>query len=111
MALSRWGETSKRVCRDVTAPGMAYNALTYCLASRAVFWYNFLMATVKIHIMPSPLPASESERNEWNALTREEQVARYREYLSQPECDRLTSVTMADILTEARAEVAARRHA
>ena len=67
-----------------------------------------LMPTTTTRAMPSPLPPTEAELAAWNALTRDEQLARYREYLSHPDCDRVSSATMADILTEARARVAGR---
>jgi hypothetical protein len=58
---------------------------------------------------PSPLPPTEAELEAWNALTRDEQIARYREYLSHPDCERVSSATMADVLVEGRERVAARR--
>jgi hypothetical protein len=67
------------------------------------------MSDTKIRAMPSALPPTEAELAEWNALTRDEQIARYREYLSHPDCERVSSATMADILAEARERVAARR--
>jgi hypothetical protein len=42
-------------------------------------------------------------------LTRDEQIGRYREYLSHPDCERVSSATMADVLAEARERIAARR--
>ncbi len=58
---------------------------------------------------PSPLPPTEAELAAWKALNREEQIARYREYLSHPDCDRVSDSAMADILSEARARAARRR--
>lgn len=58
-------------------------------------------------VMPSPLPPTEAELAAWNALTRDEQIARYREYLAHPDCDRISSATMADILAEAHAHARA----
>jgi hypothetical protein len=69
------------------------------------------MTTTTTHALPSPLPPTEAEVAAWNALTRDEQLARYREYLSHPDCDRVSSASMADILTQARAHVAGRRRA
>ncbi|WP_035981520.1 hypothetical protein [Bradyrhizobium sp. STM 3843] len=60
-------------------------------------------------IMPSALPPTEAELAEWNALTRDEQLARYREYFAQPDCDTFTMETPDDILAAARSHVAARR--
>ena len=67
------------------------------------------MPDTMAHIMPSPLPPTAAELAEWNALTRDEQIARYREYLAHPDCDRVSAATMSDVLTEARARVASRR--
>jgi hypothetical protein len=63
---------------------------------------------VKIYAAPSPLPAGEDELAAWNALTRDEQIARYREYLAHADCSSLTNDTPDDILAAARAKVAAR---
>jgi hypothetical protein len=60
--------------------------------------------------VPSPRPPTEAELAAWNALSREEQVSRYREALSHPDCAIVTDTTMAEILAEAQARVAARRH-
>jgi hypothetical protein len=68
------------------------------------------MTDSQTRAMPSPLPPTEAELAEWNALSREEQVRRYREALSHPDCDVVTDTTMAEILVEAQARVAARRH-
>ncbi len=67
------------------------------------------MPMTTTRLMPSALPPSEAELAAWNALTRDEQISSYREALSHPDCDLVSSATMADILTEARARVAARR--
>jgi hypothetical protein len=67
------------------------------------------MTTLKKRAMPSPLPPTEAELAAWNALTRDEQIARYREYLAQPDCDRISDATMSDILAKARERVAARK--
>jgi hypothetical protein len=64
------------------------------------------MTTTTSRAAPSPLPPTDAELAAWNALTRDEQLARYREYLSHPDCDRVSSATMADIFNEARARVA-----
>ena len=66
------------------------------------------MSTTATRATPGPLPPTEADLDAWNALTREEQVARYREYLSHPDCDRVSDATMAEILEEARARVAVR---
>jgi hypothetical protein len=67
------------------------------------------MSTTTTRATPGPLPPSEAELEAWRALTREEQIARYREYLSHPDCDRVSDASMAEILAEARARAAARR--
>ena len=58
--------------------------------------------------MPSPLPPTEAKQAEWNALSRDEQIARYREYLRHPDCERVSKASMADVLAAARERVAAR---
>jgi hypothetical protein len=60
--------------------------------------------------VPSPLPPTEAELAAWNALTREQQIDRYRAYLAAPECQTFTTDTPDEILAAARAKVAARRH-
>lgn len=42
-------------------------------------------------------------------MTRDEQVALYRQYLAHPDCDTFTTETPEDILVVARAVVAARQ--
>jgi hypothetical protein len=60
------------------------------------------MNDTKTRAMPSPLPPTEAELAAWNALTRDEQIQRYREYLQHPDCQRISDATMDDILAEAR---------
>ena len=59
--------------------------------------------------VPSPLASTEAELVAWNALTREQQIARYRAYLAAPECQTLPTDTPDEILAAAQAKVAARR--
>jgi hypothetical protein len=59
--------------------------------------------------LPSALPPTEAELAAWQALSRDEQIARYREALQAPEAGRVSKATMADVLTAARQRVAARR--
>jgi hypothetical protein len=59
--------------------------------------------------VPSALPPSEAELEAWHALSREEQLARYREALQNSGRKRVIGTSMAIILTEARRRVAARR--
>ena len=63
---------------------------------------------VKARAMPSPLPPTEAELAEWNALSRDEQIAHYREYLAHPDCERVSKAGMADVLAAAQERVAAR---
>ncbi len=58
---------------------------------------------------PSALPPTEAELAAWRALSRDEQLARYREALQAPEARRVSQATMADVLTAARQLVAGRR--
>jgi hypothetical protein len=61
-------------------------------------------------VMPSAT-ATEAEIAAWNALSRDQQVHRYREVLARPACDAITDDSMSDILAAARRRVAARRDA
>jgi hypothetical protein len=58
--------------------------------------------------MPSALPPAETELVTWNALSRDEQVARYRAYLADPACQTITDDSMADIREAARRRLAGR---
>jgi hypothetical protein len=79
------------------------------LANSAQPRYLGQMRDAKARALPSPLPPTEAELAAWNALTRDEQIARYREYLSHPDCERISDATMDDVLAQARARVAARQ--
>jgi hypothetical protein len=57
----------------------------------------------------SALPPTEAELAAWHALSREEQLARYREALQSGDAARASEATMADVLAAARQRVAARR--
>ena len=61
------------------------------------------MTETATRVSPSPLAPTEAEKAAWDRLTRDEQLARYREYLSHPDCDSIIAATMADVLAEARA--------
>jgi hypothetical protein len=63
--------------------------------------------TDKRRVMPSATP-TEAELAAWVALPRDEQVRRYREALSDPDCSTPTDDSMSDILAAARQRVAAR---
>jgi hypothetical protein len=61
-------------------------------------------------VMPSATIAGEAELTARNALSRNEQISRYRDVLANSSCDRIADASMSDILTAARQRVAARRH-
>jgi hypothetical protein len=84
-------------------------AFAAALAGADRMSYNGPITDMKTRAMPSPLPPTEAELAEWNALSREEQVNRYREALSHPDCDIVAKTTMPEILAEAQARVAAHR--
>jgi hypothetical protein len=67
------------------------------------------MSEIAASALPSALPPTEAELVAWNALTRDEQLMRYRELLLSPDACRISDATMQDVLTEARQLVAARR--
>ena len=56
---------------------------------------------------PSATP-TQAELEAWAALPREEQIARYREALTHPDCNTLADDSMSDILAAARQRVASR---
>lgn len=58
---------------------------------------------------PSVLPPTEMELAAWRALSCDQQLIRCSEALQAPDAARATKATMADVLTEARQQVAARR--
>ncbi|MGC2778196.1 MAG: hypothetical protein WA418_21415 [Bradyrhizobium sp.] len=59
--------------------------------------------------MPSALPPSEAELAEWQSLSREEQIARYREALEHPDSLRISDSSVSDVLAKARQLAASRR--
>jgi hypothetical protein len=59
--------------------------------------------------LPSATP-TEAELAAWNALSRDEQVRRYREMFGHPDCSTFTTDTPDDILAAARQRVVARRN-
>lgn len=67
------------------------------------------MTEVATRPFPSATPPTEAELSAWRALSRDEQLARYREALQAPEAGRVSKATMADVLTAARQRAAARR--
>ena len=62
----------------------------------------------KARTMPSPLPPTDAELAEWDVFSRDQQIARYREYLRHPDCERVSKASMTDVLAAARERVAAR---
>jgi hypothetical protein len=67
------------------------------------------MTEIAMRPFPSAPPPSEAELTAWRALSRDEQLSRYREVLTAPDAGRVSKATMADVLTAARQRVAARR--
>ncbi|MGJ4947588.1 hypothetical protein [Bradyrhizobium sp. HKCCYLS20291] len=67
------------------------------------------MSETKTDAYPSALPPSAAELAEWNALTRDEQIARVREFFAHPDCETFTDETAEDIIAAARQRAAARR--
>ena len=67
------------------------------------------MAEITTRPLLSALPPTEAELAAWHALSREEQLARYRVALQAPDAGRVSKATMADVLAAARQRVAARR--
>ncbi len=66
---------------------------------------NVMSETTKTfsRVMPSATP-TEAEIAEWEALPRDEQLARMRAFFADPACSQVSSSTMDDILREACAE-------
>ena len=60
--------------------------------------------------MPSATPSDE-EIAAWEKLSREEQLERLRLEMAHPDCDRVSTDTVADILTLARERAARKQHA
>jgi hypothetical protein len=57
---------------------------------------------------PSALAPTEAELAAWHALSRDEQVARYRAYFTDPACQTITADTMGDVREAARRRLAGR---
>ena len=60
-------------------------------------------------ILPSATP-TDAEIAAWDTLPRDEQVRRYQEMFSHPDCNTFTADMPDDILAAARQRVAARRN-
>jgi hypothetical protein len=67
------------------------------------------MAEVTTRPYPSALTPTEAELAAWRALSRDEQLGRYREALQAPDAARVSDATMADVPTATRQRAAARR--
>jgi len=67
------------------------------------------MTEIATRTIPSALPPTEAELAAWRALSRDEQLTRYRDALQAPDTGRVSEATMADVLTAARQRVASRR--
>jgi hypothetical protein len=78
-------------------------------ASGAGFFRKQPMSQTKTGVVPSALPPSEAELADWNALSREEQIARFREFFAHPDCEMFAEETAEDIIVAARQRAAARR--
>ncbi len=61
-------------------------------------------------VMPSAVP-SKAEVAAWNRLSEDEQLRRYRQALNHPDCDRISHLSMDDILALARQDAAQAGHA
>ncbi|CCE01134.1 hypothetical protein [Bradyrhizobium sp. STM 3809] len=67
------------------------------------------MANKQTRLLPSALPPSGTELALWQRLSREEQIARYREVLEHPDSLRISGSTTSDVLAKARRRAAGRR--
>lgn len=67
------------------------------------------MIEITTRPFPSALPPTEAELAAWQALSRDEQLIRYREALQAPGAARATKASMADVLIAARQRVGAGR--
>jgi len=61
-------------------------------------------------VMPSATP-TKAEVAAWQRLSADEQLRRYREALHHPDCDKVSSLTMQDLLALAHQDVAQGNHA
>ena len=68
------------------------------------------MSATLTDVMPSATPSDE-DIAAWEKLSREEQLERLRQELAHPDCDLITTNTMADILALARQRAARKQHA
>ena len=66
------------------------------------------MTETVVRPIPSAVPPTETELAAWRALSRDAQLARYREALLAPEAARVSQASMADVLTAARQRGAGR---
>lgn len=78
----------------------------YKLADHGAIWYNYAMSTVErslFDVMPSATP-SPAEIAAWDALSRDEQLRRLRASFEDPDCSRVSTMSMAEILESALAK-------
>jgi len=68
------------------------------------------MSATLTDVMPSATPSDE-DIAAWEKLSREEQLERLRQELAHPDCDLITTNTMADILALARQRAARKQDA
>ncbi len=59
------------------------------------------MTEIATRPFPSAPPPTEAELAAWQALSRDEQLTRYREAPQAPDARRVSKATMADVLTAA----------
>jgi hypothetical protein len=67
------------------------------------------MSETNTRIMPTAIPPTGEELAAWRKLSRDEQIARYREALQAPDTQALSKASMGDVLRSAWQRVAARR--
>ena len=67
------------------------------------------MSKIDPRALPSALPPSTAELGSWQELSRDEQIASYRQALQAPDTERVSKATVADVLSAARQRVGARR--
>jgi hypothetical protein len=80
------------------------------LAIFCVLCYDALMTERTGDNMAFAMPTGEDTAT-WNALSREEQLARLRKECAHPDCDVVVDDSMADILALAKERVARKQHA
>jgi hypothetical protein len=64
------------------------------------------MSRTATRVLPSALPAGDEEREAWQGLSRDEQVARFREVLLGADAQCVSDTSLSHVLAAARARVA-----